>query len=225
MTASMPGLTLERELWAQGAGPVAGLDEAGRGAWAGPVVAGAVILPPDRDDLLDVLAGVRDSKLCTPRQREALYPVVMETALAAAVGAASAREVEQHNVVGATRIAMRRALDALGVEAGVLLIDGRTLRLPTVNVPQFSMNEGERHSLSIAAASILAKVTRDRLLVEFDETYPEYGFAQHKGYGTALHRAALTAHGPCEIHRRTYAPIRGSLLDGIAGDGETSEGA
>lgn len=225
MTVSMPGLTLERKLWAEGAGPVAGLDEAGRGAWAGPVVAGAVILPPDRDDLPDVLVGVRDSKLCTPRQREALYPVVLETALAAAVGVASAREVEEHNVVGATQLAMRRALDALGVEVGSLLIDGRTLRLPTVNVPQYSMNEGERHSLSIAAASILAKVTRDRILIELDETYPEYGFAQHKGYGTRLHRAALAAYGPCEIHRRTYAPIRGSLLDAIPGADDSSEDA
>lgn len=218
MSGERPELTLERDLWARGVRVVAGLDEAGRGAWAGPVVAGAVVLPPDRLDLEDVLCGVRDSKLCTPAQREELYPLVLDVALAVDVGVASEREVEALNVVGATRLAMRRALDGLSVRPEMLLIDGRTLRLPQVNLPQQSMNEGEKHSLSIAAASILAKVTRDRLLVELDREYPAYGFAQHKGYGTAYHQAMIARHGPCPIHRRTYGPIQRTLFDGLPGD-------
>ncbi len=193
---------------------VAGLDEAGRGAWAGPVVAGAVILPLERPDLAAALDGVRDSKLLSPAQREALAPLVRETALAAAVGVASAQEVETLNVVGATRQAMMRALAALSVEPEALLIDGRTLRLRASKLPQQSLKDGERHSLSIAAASILAKVTRDRLMAELDTEHPGYGFAQHKGYGTPQHRQALAALGPCPIHRRTYAPVRQGLFDG-----------
>ncbi len=193
---------------------VAGLDEAGRGAWAGPVVAGAVILPLERPDLAAALDGVRDSKLLSPAQREVLAPLVRETALAAAVGFASAQEVETLNVVGATRQAMMRALAALSVEPEALLIDGRTLRLRASKLPQQSLKDGERHSLSIAAASILAKVTRDRLMAELDTEHPGYGFAQHKGYGTPQHRQALAALGPCPIHRRTYAPVRQGLFDG-----------
>jgi ribonuclease HII len=201
-------------LLAQGVRMVAGLDEAGRGAWAGPVVAGAVILPLERPGLAAALDAVRDSKLLTPAQREALAPLVWETALAAAVGVASAQEVETLNVVGATRQAMMRALSALSVEPEALLIDGRTLRLRASKLPQQSLKDGERHSLSIAAASILAKVTRDRLMAELDEEHPGYGFAQHKGYGTPQHRRALAALGPCPIHRRTYAPVRQGLFDG-----------
>ena len=225
MVAATPGLKHEQALWARGLRAVAGLDEAGRGAWAGPVVAGAVVLPPERDDLLAALDGVRDSKLCSARQREALYPVVLEVAAAAGVGVASAREVEALNVVGATRLAMARALEALAAQAPTLLIRGATLRLPAVHPPQHSFKEGEKVSLSIAAASILAKVTRDRLLVELDAQYPGYGFAQHKGYGTAYHQQMLARHGPCDIHRRTYTPIRASLFDALDGGAEDCDDA
>lgn len=208
-------LTHETEWWAQGLTRVAGLDEAGRGAWAGPVVAAAVILPARRTDLADVLAGVRDSKQCSPEQREALYPVVWRVAAAAGVGAASPREVEALNVVGATRLAMMRALAALTVAPEALLIDGKRLRLET-HLPQQSLLAGDRHSLSVAAASILAKVSRDRMMREADNDFPQYGFGQHKGYGTAQHQAALDACGPCLIHRRTYGPIR-ALVEGATG--------
>lgn len=223
MRADPPGLTFESALWAEGVRAVAGLDEAGRGAWAGPVVAGAVILPPGRPEIAELLIDVRDSKICTPRQREALYPLVMEHAQAAAVGVASAREVDELNVVGATRLAMRRALEALGCEAEALLIDGRRLRLPAVKLPQQSMKEGEKHCLSIAAASILAKVTRDRILVERDDEYPVYGFAQHKGYGTQQHQQMLAQNGPCEIHRRTFSPVRVWLMDHLHDDTRRDE--
>jgi ribonuclease HII len=213
MTNVTPALDLEQALWAKSVTAVAGLDEAGRGAWAGPVVAGAVILPADRDDLAEALEGVRDSKACSAAQREALFPVVEEIARAHAVGVATCREVEQYNVVGATRLAMMRALESLPLQAAALLIDGRTLRLPRVNLPQQSMSRGEDRSLSIAAASILAKVTRDRMMVEYEDQHPGYGFAQHKGYGTAQHWQALLEQGPCDIHRRTYAPVRERLFD------------
>ncbi len=205
-------LTYEAEWWAQGVTRIAGLDEAGRGPWAGPVVAAAVILPAQRPDLPSLLDGVRDSKECSPEQREALFPVVWRVAVAAGIGAASPREVEELNVVGATRLAMMRALACLRVAPDALLIDGKRLRLDTP-LPQQSLLAGDRHSLSVAAASILAKVSRDRMMREAHKDYPQYGFGQHKGYGTAQHQAALETCGPCLLHRRTYGPIR-ALLEG-----------
>jgi ribonuclease HII len=210
-----PDLQHEQKLWKEGSTAIAGLDEAGRGAWAGPVVAAAVILPRDRSDLIEALAGVRDSKLCTPDQREHLFPIIWEVALTAAVGVATHREVEEFNVVGATRLAMMRALAELKVEADALLIDGRTLRLPDAHVQQVSMDRGDQQSLSIAAASILAKVSRDRMMVEYDAEYPGYGFAQHKGYGTPQHWEALDSYGPCDIHRRTWSPVARRLMDAL----------
>lgn len=214
MSVPTPGLELERAFQAGGLVPVAGLDEAGRGAWAGPVSAAAVILPLERDDLPLVLDGVRDSKLCTPRQREALVPAVLGVALAAAVGFATAREIEQIGIVPATYLAMRRALEALPVAPRALLIDGRYMRLKDVGLPQKSLSRGEQHSLSIAAASILAKVARDHWMVEADQAYPGYGFALHKGYGTRLHRRALAELGVCDLHRRTFAPVAIRLAGG-----------
>ncbi|MBN1120417.1 MAG: ribonuclease HII [Anaerolineae bacterium] len=201
-------MTHEHAFVEQGLLTVCGLDEAGRGAWAGPVSAGAVILPYDQPDIFEVLEGVRDSKKCTPLQRERLFPVIFEAAIAAAPGLASAEEIDEFGIIGATQLAMRRAVESLGVSPAALLIDGRYLRLPTVNLPQKSMSRGEQHSLSIAAASIVAKVTRDRLMVEIDDLYPGYDFARHKGYGTIHHRRALVDLGPCPLHRRTFAPVR-----------------
>ncbi len=214
MRAKSPALDYELALQAQGLVPVAGLDEAGRGAWAGPVVAAAVVLPLERSDLHTVLRGVCDSKLCTPYQRERLYDVVMKAAVAVGVGEASAREIEAHGIVEATRLAMQRAVEALGVAPQALLIDGHTMRLPAVPLPQQLLVRGEWCSLSIAAASIIAKVTRDRLLVELGRAYPDYGFALHKGYGTAQHRQALERLGPCDLHRRNFAPVKRRLEDG-----------
>lgn len=214
MTALSPGLAYEREWQARGLTPVAGLDEAGRGAWAGPVVAAAVILPVGRSDLRTALRGVRDSKLCTPYQRERLYEVVMGVATAVGVGQAGAREIEAHGIIAATRLAMQRALEALEIRPQALLIDGATMHLPTVLLPQRTLTKGEWRSLSIAAASIIAKVTRDRLLIEAGRAYPQYGFARHKGYGTALHRRALEELGPCDLHRRNFAPVRDHLEGG-----------
>jgi ribonuclease HII len=185
---------------------VAGLDEAGRGAWAGPVVAAAVILN------LSVAAGLRkvnDSKQLTPRQREALYPLIVEASLAHAVGLADSIEIDEIGIVPATRLAMRRALDALTLPADALIIDAVKLR--EVDLPQSVFNFADSISLSVAAASILAKVTRDRMMVDLAAQFPEYGFERHKGYGTRAHRAALQATGPSCIHRQTFKPIRAWL--------------
>lgn len=209
-----PALIHEQRIAAQGGGPTAGLDEAGRGAWAGPVTAGAVILPLARGDLPLLLEEVRDSKLCTPLQRERLLPLVQATALAWGAGSASADEIDRYGIIGATRLAMQRALEKLAVRPRALLIDGRYLRLPQVNLPQTSLRRGEWYSLSIAAASIIAKVTRDRLMIEMDDQFPGYGFAAHKGYGTEAHQQALNRLGPSALHRRTFAPVRRRLLEG-----------
>lgn len=204
MIATAP-LHHEYDLSAQGFRYVAGLDEAGRGAWAGPVMAGAVILPPDHPDLDCALAGVNDSKLLTPRRRESLYGCIQKTALAWAVGSASSAEIDALGIVPATRLAMERALDRLTVRADYLLLDALTL--PDMNLPQLSLIRGDQRSLSIAAASILAKVTRDAYMIALHAQYPAYGFARHKGYGTPQHQAALVAHGPCPEHRRSFAIV------------------
>ncbi len=201
-----PTLEAERRLWALGYFYVAGVDEAGRGPWAGPVVAAAVILPPQREDLEEALAGVDDSKRLTPAGREVLYARIMDVALAVGVGEASHREIDDLGIVPATRLAMQRAIAALSHPPDYLLLDH--IRLPEVNLPQESFTRGDARVLSIAAASIVAKVTRDRIMEELDARYPGYGFAQHKGYGTAAHREALRRLGPSPIHRRTWAPVR-----------------
>jgi ribonuclease HII len=193
-------------LWAAGYRWIAGLDEAGRGAWAGPVVAAAVILPPDRGDLADVLVEVRDSKLLTPRKRAALFPLICETAVAAGVGMASPHFIDRQRIIKATQLAMVMAVRNLRLGPHYLLIDA--LKLPDVGIPQRGLIKGDARVLSIAAASIVAKVFRDRLMVAFDEYQPGYGFATHKGYGTPAHRAALERLGPCAVHRMSFAPLR-----------------
>ena len=202
--AEVDVLAYERELWAEGR-VVAGLDEAGRGAWAGPVVAAAVILPPDPDRLAEALAGVDDSKRLSPAARERLYDRIREVA-ATAVGVIPPDVIDAIGILNATYRAMRAALAALAQQPDALLID--YLPRPLGDWPQQRLVRGERASLSIAAASIVAKVHRDRLMVELDARYPGYGFARHKGYGTREHRRALDALGPCPIHRRSWKPIR-----------------
>ncbi len=201
-----PSLEAERRLWALGYFYVAGLDEAGRGPWAGPVVAAAVVLPSGREDLEEALAGVDDSKRLSASARERLYERIQSIALGVGVGMASHEEIDAMGIVPATRLAMRRALAALPHMPDYLLLDH--LRLPEVNIPQESFTRGDSRVLSIAAASIIAKVTRDRIMEELDARYPGYGFAQHKGYGTAAHRQALARLGPSPIHRRTWAPVQ-----------------
>lgn len=201
-----PGLVLERRLLRQGHRLIAGVDEVGRGAWAGPVVAAAVILPLGDGGLRAALRGVNDSKTLTARQRERLAGVIGEVAVAVGVGGAGSTEVDRHGLVAATRAAMQRAIAMLAQQPEALLIDAVNLA-PLVPLPQLSPNYGDSLSLSIAAASIVAKVARDRWMAGLDERFPGYGFAQHKGYGTAAHSAALARLGACEAHRLSFAPI------------------
>lgn len=201
-----PSLREELVLWTQGYNHIAGLDEAGRGAWAGPVVAAAVILPSGDPQLGQALDGVRDSKQLSPRQREVLCERICTVAVAIGVGVVSPQDIDALGIVPATRRAMVTAVAQLSPPPDFLLIDA--LQLDELPLPQKSIIKGDALCLSIAAASIIAKVTRDRLLVAFESTYPGYGFARHKGYGTRQHRAALHHLGPCHIHRRSYAPVR-----------------
>jgi ribonuclease HII len=197
---------LERELRDQGFALVAGVDEAGRGPLAGPVVAAAVIMPSAWPH-----AGVDDSKRLSAAQRERLARLLAEEALAWGVGLAEAEEVDRLNIHQASLTAMCRAVEALGTRPDHLLIDGRfTLAL---DLPQRAVVGGDGACLAVAAASILAKVHRDGIMRAWHSHYPQYNFAANKGYGTAEHRQALTRHGPCPIHRRSYLPVAQAVLE------------
>ena len=187
----------EREAFAEGYQTVCGVDEAGRGPLAGPVCAAAVILPAGL-----VIDGLNDSKKLTDKKRRELYDVITQNAVSYGIAMASEREIDEINILQATFLAMQRALDKLTVKPDLALIDGN--RAKGFGLPVRTIVKGDSLSASIAAASILAKVTRDRLMEELDETYPQYGFAVHKGYGTKRHYAALTEFGPCEEHRQTF---------------------
>ena len=210
-----PSLKYESAFWRDGFVAVAGLDEVGRGALAGPVVAAAVILPPMTDSVARVwkksthlrdIAAANDSKLLTERGREKLFEPIRELALGYGIGSASEVEIDALNILRASHLAMYRALDALDLMPDALLLDA--LVLSDSALPQQGIIHGDALALSIAAASIIAKVTRDRLMCELDLQYPGYGFAQHKGYGTRAHLAALRERGACAIHRRSYEPVR-----------------
>lgn len=179
---------------------IAGVDEAGRGPLAGPVVAAAVILDPDRR-----LRGLRDSKILTPVERERLAVKIRANAIAWAVGFADVGEIDTLNILRASLLAMRRAVHALAVAPTEALVDGN--QCPELDCPVYAIVKGDRDIASISAASIIAKTTRDAMLVELDRVYPVYGFAQHKGYSTPEHIAALNRHGPCPAHRRFFAPV------------------
>lgn len=197
---SPPDLLLEAACPA----PVCGVDEAGRGPWAGPVSAGAVILDPAR-----IPPGLNDSKKLTARAREGLEIEIKASAIAWGVGFASVDEISELNILHAAGLAMRRAVEGLGVSPAFALVDGNyPFKLPC---PVKTVVGGDGKSLSIAAASILAKVARDRLMIEMDARYPGYGFAGHKGYGAPAHISALERLGPCEIHRTTWAPVQKAL--------------
>jgi ribonuclease HII len=191
----------ERQVWAMGYRLVAGLDEVGRGPLAGPVVAAAVILPNEV-----VLSGLEDCRRVTGKRRQELYERIKETALAISVGMVHPEGIDEANVMMATYKAMVKAVNGLSVAPDYLLID--SLHLPGVSQPQAPIAGGDGQSCSIAAASIVAKVTRDEYMVEMDKLYPQYGFANHKGYGTLEHRDALERYGPCPIHRKTYGSVR-----------------
>lgn len=191
---------------------IAGLDEAGRGALAGPVTAAAVILPCRDPAKVGQLAAVNDSKQLSATARERFFELIQQHVLAYGIGFASAAEIDNLGIIPATKLAMRRALDQLKEPApDGLLIDGR-IRLSTVNLPQQSIIRGDSKSLSIAAASILAKVSRDRHMSKLNGRFPHFNFSQHKGYGTEAHRTAIAEFGPTPIHRHTFAPIRQPLL-------------
>lgn len=200
-----PTLMLELEARATWNGHVCGVDEAGRGPWAGPVSAAAVILNPD-----DLPPGIDNSKALTEKRRAALEPLIKSRALAWGVGFASVEEIDELNILHATGLAMRRAVEALAHAPVHALVDGNyRFKLPCAVTP---VVKGDSRSLSIAAASILAKTARDRLMIEMDATYPGYGFASHKGYNAPIHQKALQTLGPCPEHRRSWAPIK-ALLD------------
>jgi ribonuclease HII len=201
-----PTLNRERRLLRRGFTRIAGLDEAGRGAWAGPLAAAAVILPVGRRALRSALAGVRDSKQMTPAQRTSAAEVIRSLAVDWSVGCASAAEVDCIGPLRATRLAMLRAVRGLRVFPDHLMIDH--LLLPESGLPQTAVTHGDALSLSIAAASVLAKTWRDVQMAALDARYPGYGFARHKGYGTGVHAEGIARLGVCPEHRRSYAPIR-----------------
>ncbi|MEE0808879.1 MAG: ribonuclease HII [Acutalibacteraceae bacterium] len=194
----MPDFSYEKLAKEKGYSFVCGVDEAGRGPLAGPVCAAAVILPDDVQ-----IEGLNDSKKLSEKKREALYDVICEKAIAYSICYGTLEEIEQYNILEATYIAMNRAINSLNVKADFALIDGN--RIPrNIAIPCETVIKGDAKSCSIAAASILAKVTRDRLLLEYDKKYPQYGFAAHKGYGTKAHYEAIKEHGVCEVHRLSF---------------------
>lgn len=194
-------LNFERVLWKSGIQAVAGVDEVGIGPLAGPVVAAAVIFPPGSE-----LAGVDDSKQLEPEQRVKLAAAIRQSATAIGVGLAEVSEIDHLNIYHAALLAMRRAIEALPLKPEHLLIDARVI--PGISIPQNSFNKGDGINFSIAAASIIAKTHRDRLMQELEKKYPGYGFAQHKGYGTSEHQNAIRGLGPCPIHRLSFPFIR-----------------
>lgn len=176
---------------------ICGVDEAGRGPLAGPVCAAAVILPPNT-----IIDGVNDSKKLTEKKREALFDVIKETAVSYSIAYASVEEIESINILNATMLAMKRAVEGLDVKADYAMIDGN--KMPPLDIDGETIVKGDAKSMSIACASILAKVSRDRLLYEFAKEYPQYHFDKHKGYGTAAHREAILEYGPCPYHRMSF---------------------
>jgi ribonuclease HII len=202
------GYRFERNAWRSGLARVAGVDEAGRGPLAGPVVAAAVILHPGRP-----IKGLQDSKLLPPVRRAELFTRILEDAMAVGVAEADPETIDRFNILEATRCAMLEAIGRLELSPELVLTD--YVRLAGLSCPQKNLIRGDRRSASIAAASIVAKVTRDRLMLEYDRQFPQYGFARHKGYATPAHRAAIAKYGPCPLHRRTFSGVweQGELFD------------
>lgn len=193
----MDWLEFEKEALAKGYKSVCGVDEAGRGPLAGPVCAAAVILPEGV-----IIDGVNDSKKLSEKKRESLFDVIREQALSYSIAYATIDEIEEINILNATMLAMRRAIDGLEIKADYAMIDGN--KIPPLDIDAECIVKGDAKSMSIACASILAKVSRDRLLYKYAEEYPMYGFDKHKGYGTKVHREAILKYGPCPYHRKSF---------------------
>lgn len=193
----MDWLEFEKEALAKGYKTVCGVDEAGRGPLAGPVCAAAVILPEGV-----IIDGVNDSKKLSEKKRESLFDVIREQALSYSIAYATVDEIEEINILNATMLAMRRAIDGLDIKADYAMIDGN--KIPPIDIDAECIVKGDAKSMSIACASILAKVSRDRLLYKYAEEYPMYGFDKHKGYGTKVHREAILKYGPCPYHRKSF---------------------
>ena len=193
----MDWLEFEKEALAKGYKSVCGVDEAGRGPLAGPVCAAAVILPEGV-----IIDGVNDSKKLSEKKRESLFDVIREQALSYSIAYATVDEIEEINILNATMLAMRRAIDGLDIKADYAMIDGN--KIPPIDIDAECIVKGDAKSMSIACASILAKVSRDRLLYKYAEEYPMYGFDKHKGYGTKIHREAILKYGPCPYHRKSF---------------------
>ncbi len=193
----MVDYSIENEYKAQGYNIICGIDEAGRGPLAGPVYAAAVILPPDC-----VIDGLNDSKKLTEKKRERLFDEIKEKALAYGIASADEKEIDEINILNATFLAMKRAVDSLSVKPDLALVDGN--QKPHTGIEEVTVVKGDAKSMSIAAASVLAKVSRDRFMLDMAEKYPQYEFERHKGYGTKLHYEKIAQYGVCEIHRRTF---------------------
>lgn len=193
----MVNYSIENEYREKGFNVICGVDEAGRGPLAGPVYAAAVILPSDC-----VIEGLNDSKKLTEKKREALFDEIKEKALAYGIASADEKEIDEINILNATFLAMKRAIDSLSVKPDLALIDGN--QKPHTDIEEVTVIKGDAKSMSIAAASVLAKVSRDRFMLEMAEKYPQYEFARHKGYGTKLHYEKIAQYGVCDIHRRTF---------------------
>lgn len=193
----MDWLEFEKEALAKGYKSVCGVDEAGRGPLAGPVCAAAVILPKGV-----IIEGVNDSKKLSEKKRESLFDIIREQALSYSIAYATVDEIEEINILNATMLAMRRAIDGLEIKADYAMIDGN--KIPPIDIDAECIVKGDAKSMSIACASILAKVSRDRLLYKYAEEYPMYGFDKHKGYGTKVHREAILKYGPCPYHRKSF---------------------
>jgi len=200
VTFSSAPYRYEAQAWRAGVGRIAGVDEAGRGPLAGPVVAAAVIIAPDRR-----IKGLADSKILTPERRDELFQVIGEHAVAVGVGIVDHETIDRINILQSTRLAMAEALTRLCVAPDLVITD--FVALSNLPCPQRNLVDGDARCATVAAASIVAKVTRDRLMMDADARFPEYGFARHKGYATAEHLAALDRWGPCPIHRRTFAGV------------------
>ena len=199
-----PNLTQERELWSLGYKTVAGLDEAGRGAWAGPVVAGVAVLSAETK-----ISGLKDSKLLTPEKREELYSE-LTARVDWGVGVIEPKQIDELNILRATRLAMKTAIDSLPKSPEFALLDA--VRIGDLSCRQRAVTKGDRKVMTIAAASIIAKVTRDRIMNELHTKYPRYGFDINKGYGTKLHQDMLAKHGPSPVHRMSYRPLQDKAI-------------
>jgi Ribonuclease HII len=207
MKHSCVNLEIERALWLQGIEHIAGVDEAGRGPLAGPVVAAAVVFPRDL-----IIEHVDDSKKCTAKQREELFTLILEQAICVGVGIVDHEVIDRINILQATILAMRKSIENMNIQPEYAIIDGNSFKHETLKFQ--NIIRGDEKSFTIAAASIVAKVTRDRLMRDLDIQFPQYGFAQHKGYGTRQHIEAIRTYGLCEIHRRSFHPsaLQGKLL-------------